>query len=579
MTTLEAPAPVATLGYQLLPINLIRASAINPRRTFDEAKLEELACSIQEHGLLEPVVVRPVDEHYELIAGERRWRACVIAGKGEIPAIVREEMSDKIALELALIENLQRADLSAIEEAEGYRALHDIGGLTQQDIADRTGRSRPAIANAMRLLDLPEAVQGMICEGKLTRAHGVALLRWAKFPDGCTRLAELVIEQNVPTKDLDVGDGRIPWELRDRLKTHKTVISAPTYAYDDQWTCPRDCPNRIGELCFDRKEHTARKKAAKAEREAKEAKKLESARKAAEKKGQAPVLDEPPKNAVELHASREQPGYYYGSPIPTGCTEQCPCRIQAKARYSYGGKSDRRPYCTDPKRLEALIAEDKEREEAALNAECDALHDKAVAHCKTLKASDRRLWLLYVATQLLNRSDAGALKAAAAHISEADLKKSVVDAIQGGDLNRRLEFLGKLSPVELHRFVNDYILRESIACLRKKWNGFLSRSEIQYVLGQNAKFEPDPNAYDNDWEDEEERACRVCGCTDDYACDEGCEWVEDDLCSQCAKKEGETEFGPDGLPVQFFCDRCNMPTSARTNGLCPDCVAKAKVAV
>lgn len=159
-----------------LPINEIIPNKEQPRKTFDEGALQELADSITVHGVLQPLLVRPLlSGGYQLIAGERRWRASRMAGLKEVPVIIRE-LSDSDAMEIAIIENLQREDLNPIEEAEGLQALIDKCDYTQEQVAVSVGKSRPAIANALRLLKLPEEVRQMTKEGEISAGHARALL-------------------------------------------------------------------------------------------------------------------------------------------------------------------------------------------------------------------------------------------------------------------------------------------------------------------------------------------------------------------------------------------------------------------
>ena len=159
-----------------LPINEIIPNKEQPRKTFDEGALQELADSITVHGVLQPLLVRPLlSGGYQLIAGERRWRASRMAGLKEVPVIIRE-LSDSEAMEIAIIENLQREDLNPIEEAEGLQALIDKCDYTQEQVAVSVGKSRPAIANALRLLKLPEEVRQMTKEGEISAGHERALL-------------------------------------------------------------------------------------------------------------------------------------------------------------------------------------------------------------------------------------------------------------------------------------------------------------------------------------------------------------------------------------------------------------------
>ena len=156
-------------------VDRISPSPFQPRRTFDEAKIEELAASIRNQGIIQPLVVRPKGDGFELIAGERRWRAAMKAGLSRVPVVVRDA-SDHEALQLALVENLQREDLNAIEEASGYRRLQEEFHWSQEEMAERVGKSRPAIANSLRLLSLPAEVQQEVAAGSLPAGQARALL-------------------------------------------------------------------------------------------------------------------------------------------------------------------------------------------------------------------------------------------------------------------------------------------------------------------------------------------------------------------------------------------------------------------
>ncbi len=161
---------------QTVPLHRIEPNPDQPRQDFDEEALQELAESISVHGLIQPITVREVgDGYYQIIAGERRWRACRKAGLSEVRVVVMEA-DDRKAMELALIENLQREDLNCVEEALGYRRLVDEFGLTQEETSAQVGKSRPAVANALRLLNLPEKVQEMLRSGQLTAGHARAVL-------------------------------------------------------------------------------------------------------------------------------------------------------------------------------------------------------------------------------------------------------------------------------------------------------------------------------------------------------------------------------------------------------------------
>jgi len=161
--------------YFICPIELVRPNKSQPRKHFDTGKLEELADSIREQGIIQPLVVTKKDNYYEIIAGERRWRAAQKAGLHEVPVVIREA-SDNSVLELALIENIQRQDLNAIEEAHAYRSLVEHFAISQEDVAKRVGKNRTTVTNSLRLLRLPEDVQRDIVEERLSMGHARALL-------------------------------------------------------------------------------------------------------------------------------------------------------------------------------------------------------------------------------------------------------------------------------------------------------------------------------------------------------------------------------------------------------------------
>ena len=168
--------PMEQSAYRELPIYKVEPNPEQPRRDFDEVDLQALADSIAVHGVIQPLTVREMPNgYYQIIAGERRWRAARIAGITDVPVVVIEA-DDRKAMELALIENLQRQDLNVVEEALGYQTLIETYGLTQEEAAERVGKSRPAVANTLRLLSLPAEVLEKLKEGLLTAGHARAIL-------------------------------------------------------------------------------------------------------------------------------------------------------------------------------------------------------------------------------------------------------------------------------------------------------------------------------------------------------------------------------------------------------------------
>ena len=191
----------ASGGLKELAVSSIRPNPFQPRTQLDEPALAELTASIEASGLLQPVVVRPRNGTYELIAGERRWRAVQRLGWRTVPAVVKDA-DDQTLLTLALIENLQRHDLSAIDEALGYQRLMDEFRMPQAEVARMVGRSRPAIANLLRLLRLPADVRTLVHEGKLSEGHARALLA-LDDPAAASRLARETVEQGLSVRDVE----------------------------------------------------------------------------------------------------------------------------------------------------------------------------------------------------------------------------------------------------------------------------------------------------------------------------------------------------------------------------------------
>lgn len=185
-----------------LPLREIEPNRAQPRKQFDEGALAELADSISQHGVLQPLLVRPLmSGGYQIVAGERRWRAARMAGLTEVPVVVRE-MTDQQVMQLALIENLQREDLTALEEAEGYQTLMEQYDLTQEEIAKIVGKSRPAVANALRLLHLPPSVRELVAEGKLSAGHARTLLPM-ESPEDMLEMAQLTVKHGISVRELE----------------------------------------------------------------------------------------------------------------------------------------------------------------------------------------------------------------------------------------------------------------------------------------------------------------------------------------------------------------------------------------
>jgi ParB family chromosome partitioning protein len=200
MATIEGARVTESGGVKRLPVEMIIANRSNPRRSFDADQLEELTNSIREKGVMQPLLVRPSEDPniFELIAGERRWRASQKAGLHDVPVIVRD-VDDKEALELAIIENVQRADLNPLEEAMGYGQLIEQFEYTQQDLAQVIGKSRSHVANTLRLLKLPEDVRGMVASGTLTAGHARTLIT----ADDPAQLARQIVSGGLSVREAE----------------------------------------------------------------------------------------------------------------------------------------------------------------------------------------------------------------------------------------------------------------------------------------------------------------------------------------------------------------------------------------
>jgi len=203
----DTPAPSATeagetdRGITVVPVSQIHKSPWQPRRHFDPDALNELVTSIRDRGVLQPLLVRKRDDGYQLIAGERRFRAAQEAELKDVPVMVME-VSDKEAVEITLIENLQREDLNPIEEAEGYQSLADQFGMTQEQIAERVGKGRATVANALRMLTLPDSVQDMVAENRLSSGHAKVLLG-LDIPREQELLAGRVLKEGLSVRSLE----------------------------------------------------------------------------------------------------------------------------------------------------------------------------------------------------------------------------------------------------------------------------------------------------------------------------------------------------------------------------------------
>lgn len=222
---IPAPAPVSRDSVRRVPVGQVKPCAFQPRKDFPPEALRELADSIREQGIVQPLIVRPQGSNFELIAGERRWRAAQLAGLTEVPVIVREA-DDRAVLEMALIENLQRENLNAIEEALGYAQLISQFQLTQELVATKVGKSRAVVANALRILKLPGEVQNFIRDGRLSVGHAKVILGLTN-PIQQSEAAERVVKEGLNVRQ---AEGLIA-KLQSRGDTKKSKTPLPTDAH------------------------------------------------------------------------------------------------------------------------------------------------------------------------------------------------------------------------------------------------------------------------------------------------------------------------------------------------------------
>lgn len=202
-----------------LRISEIEPNRKQPRQYFDEAAIAELADSIRQHGLIQPIVVRPMEEGYQIVAGERRWRACRMLGMSEVPVVIKE-FSDEETAQIALIENIQRQDLNPVEEAAAYRALMDEYGMTQEALSKAVGKSRSAIANSVRLLNLPDEIVEMLKKGKLSAGQAKAIAS-ADSEEDMLEIAKLAADGKITVRGIE----KLAAEKSDReVKEEKTSL-------------------------------------------------------------------------------------------------------------------------------------------------------------------------------------------------------------------------------------------------------------------------------------------------------------------------------------------------------------------
>lgn len=468
-------------SYADVEIGAIAPSRLNPRKRFDDDALAELADSIRRLGVLEPVLLRDSKKAgppFTLIAGERRWRAARRAGLTTIPARILAGITDQQALEIALIENLQRRDLDPIEEAEGYRQLHEVLHLKQREIAERVGKSQPAIANAIRLLSLPEDVIELIRTGQLSPTHGVALLRYGAAPAVVSALAAIVVRDHIPTAQIESG---MVWERHAYvLQTQGMIVSFGRPEFDaavcdrcpfdalvvhkTNWGTSRTCvrPEHYRELT------EAARAAATAAREAALAE-------------AAAGHDGAPAKPVALESLKW--GEYtaiHPSMRPVGCTDACSC-----VQLAVGFDGQLGPICVNPQRYRTLqAADERAKTKARKTAAAALLTEVQTAMDQVAEVTGREVALLaaFVAGNLPGGSYQK--RAAERHLPGFDGGEFVAYGEGAIDSPAKLAELADHDPVALVRFaVEAYLTR-----LVSRWgeDGYTLPAAAQWYLGRGS---------------------------------------------------------------------------------------------
>jgi ParB family chromosome partitioning protein len=221
----EAPAEShATQGLAEIPLSQIQPNPFQPRKTFNEASIDELARSVRQHGIVQPLVVTRAGDKYKLIAGERRFRAAQKAGLTTVPVLIKEMMAEGDALQIALIENIQREDLNPIEEAMAYHQLHDDFQLTQEEISRRVGKERSTVANFLRLLKLPDPVKKLLASGQLSMGHARALLA-IESPKKQEQLADRVVRKNLNVRQTEMLASESSPKTAEKKEKEKDVFT------------------------------------------------------------------------------------------------------------------------------------------------------------------------------------------------------------------------------------------------------------------------------------------------------------------------------------------------------------------
>jgi ParB/RepB/Spo0J family partition protein len=603
------PPPLREL--RPLPVTAIRPFALQTRKEFAPEDLAELAESIREHGLLEPIGVRRCHTGgtpWELIYGERRWRASQQAGLAEIPCLCFSDLPDREAMAIHVEENERRSQLNPIERAEAFAKLRELG-MSQTELGERLDVKQSTVSRVLNLVKLPDPVKELLRAGKLSASHGEELLKWAGRPELCIFMAEQAAENGDPVRVLQE---KLPYAevLRSRRKIRECGYNT---AFD--WRALQKDPAHAADFvegrygnwyCLDTKLFDRLQKEAKGADEAKVA-------------AAVAQVEHDGKELVDL---RSKP---YGSykvnnwekPDVPGCSRECPC-----AQYGREGKDTPFRICTDPARLERLRTARRDAERAVKKAYLERLLDQVGAELREQAEIGSR-GLAYLGQVSLAHSRPELLQAAG---DMAGLDVAALLPLPGMQVDWRAG--SALPPAELFR------LLLALAAVREgqtrlQWGEYSGPEprELEWLLGVTPEAEPPRGEPEPDELDpslcarchrplpEPEpggvelpngvvrcpegtlltpngasycaacapgiEVCLKCGCTDEAACEGGCTWVADDLCSACVPA-GEGDAA-EGLPRQ--CQRCGddvapgQPLYTGKEGyVCESCKRDARLA-
>jgi ParB family chromosome partitioning protein len=564
-TTPEIDGETTVLGISLtvleLPIADIRPSPLNPRKTFNADYLAELAESIRQHGVMQPIEVRPMGAYFSIVMGECRWRAAHLAGRTTIPSLVRV-MDDREHRERAIVENIQRRQLDPIEEAIGYRDLSQMG-YTHAQIAAKVGRGQPAITKAISLLDLPANSQAKISTGELSVSQALVIKRYAASPAVADAISDVVARDKISSHTLEKG---VPHEVTDVLKKDKLAREVGYETLFDWRTICEQCPfqafikdNYSRGYCLRPEHYNELQRAAKAQ-------KTEADRVRADSDKAAGIT-------ANLRSLKYDSFVHIPDAAPGGCSEACECRQVVK-----GYQGEPVAICNDPKRYQSLKKADKERRSALLAARSEGLLQKAISSMDAAGADweapalERSIWLFGVnafrSLEFEICQEAAARRgitlterwsqycempsAARAQfgplspldflylLAEARLRQDIKRAVESAqeDQLARLEWFASAEEVQA-----EDVSSAPVRCAKCKTappaRPLVGRALWDYLtcgihVSQFGELVTPRGAYYCSDCGPGVAYCRECGCTDEAGCEGGCTWVEYDLCSACA---------------------------------------------